>query len=131
MRVLNIGSLNLDHVYNVDHIVQPGETEATGELNIHLGGKGMNQSVALAKAGVETYHGGLIGDDGQPFLDACKEFGVHADYIRTIDTKSGHAIIQINQHGENAIIVFGGSNQAVTQEQIEQVMAQFDAGDFL
>ena len=64
MRVLNIGSLNLDHVYNVDHIVQPGETEATGELNIHLGGKGMNQSVALAKAGVPTYQGGMIGEDG-------------------------------------------------------------------
>ena len=110
MRVLNIGSLNLDHVYHLDHIVQPGETEATGELNIHLGGKGMNQSVALAKAGVETYHGGMIGDDGQLFLDACREFGVHADYIRQIDTKSGHAIIQIDKNAQNAILLYGGAN---------------------
>ena len=71
MKVLNIGSMNLDYVYSVDHIIQPGETEATGSRNTFLGGKGMNQSVALAKAGVDVYHGGLIGEDGQPFLDAC------------------------------------------------------------
>ena len=131
MRVLNIGSLNLDHVYNVDHIVQPGETEATGELNIHLGGKGMNQSVALAKAGVETYHGGMIGDDGQPFLDACKEFGVHADHIRTIDTKSGHAIIQIDKNAQNCILLYGGANQKLTAEYVDEVLASFGAEDVL
>ena len=70
MRVLNLGSLNLDYVYSVDHIILPGETEATGSRNIFLGGKGMNQSCALAKAGVEVYHGGLIGSDGEAFLDA-------------------------------------------------------------
>lgn len=51
MKVLNIGSMNLDHVYNVDHIILPGETQATTGLNLFLGGKGMNQSIALAKAG--------------------------------------------------------------------------------
>ena len=51
MRVLNIGSLNLDHVYNVDHIITPGETEATGGLNLYLGGKGINQSIALESVG--------------------------------------------------------------------------------
>ena len=56
MRVLNIGSLNIDYVYSVDHIILPGETEATGSRNTFLGGKGMNQSCALAKAGVEVYH---------------------------------------------------------------------------
>ena len=64
MKVLNIGSMNLDHVYNVDHIILPGETQATTGLNLFLGGKGMNQSIALAKAGVEVYHGGMIGKDG-------------------------------------------------------------------
>ena len=78
MRVLNIGSLNIDYVYSVDHIILPGETEATGSRNTFLGGKGMNQSCALAKAGVEVYHGGMIGEDGKMFLDACKEYGVHA-----------------------------------------------------
>lgn len=131
MRVLNIGSLNLDYVYNLDHIVQPGETEASYELNVHLGGKGMNQSVALAKAGVDVYHGGMIGEDGQPFLDACKEFGVHAEYIRQIDTKSGHAIIQIDKNAQNSILLYGGANQQLTSEYIDTVLADFCAEDIL
>lgn len=131
MRVLNIGSMNLDHVYNVDHIVQPGETEATGELNIHLGGKGMNQSVALAKAGVDTWHGGMIGPDGQPFLDACAEFGVHADHIRRIDTPTGHAIIQIDSCAQNCILLYGGANQCLNVEYVDEVLANFGEGDVL
>ena len=105
MRVLNIGSLNLDYVYNVDHIILPGETEATGGLNLYLGGKGINQSMALAKAGVEVYHGGMIGEDGQPFLDACHQYGVQDRYIRKIDEKTGHTIIQIDKHAQNSILL--------------------------
>ncbi len=131
MKVLNIGSLNLDHVYNVDHIVQPGETEATGEMNIFLGGKGMNQSVALANAGVDTWHGGMIGDDGQPFLDACRKYGVHADFIRTIDTKSGHAIIQIDKSAQNCILLYGGANQKLTEGYVDEVLSHFGAEDVL
>ena len=131
MRVLNIGSMNLDHVYDVDHIVQPGETEATGEMKIHLGGKGMNQSVALAKAGVEVYQGGMIGDDGQPFLDACKEFGVHADYIKQIETKTGHAIIQIDSSAQNCILLYGGANQKLTEAYVDEVLAGFGSEDIL
>lgn len=131
MRVLNIGSLNLYYVYNLDHIVQPGETEASYELNVHLGGKGMNQTVALAKAGVDVYHGGMIGEDGQPFLDACKEFGVHAEYIRQTDTKSGHAIIQIDKNAQNSILLYGGANQQLTSEYIDTVLADFGAEDIL
>ena len=103
MKVLNIGSMNLDHVYNVDHIVQPGETEASEDMNVFLGGKGINQSMALAKAGVQVYHGGLIGEDGQPFLDACKEYGVNADHIKMIKGKTGHPIIQVDKNAQNCI----------------------------
>ena len=131
MRVLNIGSMNLDHVYDVDHIVQPGETEAAGEMAIHLGGKGMNQSVALAKAGVEVYQGGMIGDDGQPFLDACKEYGVKSDYIRQIDTKTGHAIIQIDRSAQNCILLYGGANQKLTENYVDEVLADFSSDDVL
>ena len=50
MRVLNFGSLNIDYVYQVDHFVQPGETMSAASLRINCGGKGLNQSVALARA---------------------------------------------------------------------------------
>ena len=131
MRVLNIGSLNLDYVYNLDHIVQPGETEASYELNVHLGGKGMNQSVALAKAGVDVYHGGMIGEDGQPFLDACAEYGVRADYIRKVPGKSGHAVIQIDKNAQNCILLYGGANQMLTEGYVDEVLEHFAAGDIL
>ena len=131
MRVLNIGSMNLDHVYSVDHIVQPGETEASLDMKVHLGGKGMNQSVALAKAGVPTYQGGMIGPDGQPFLDACAEFGVNADYIRRIATPTGHAIIQIDSSAQNCILLYGGANQCLTEEYVDSVLADFGSDDIL
>ncbi len=131
MKVLNIGSMNLDHVYSVDHIVLPGETQATGGMNIFLGGKGMNQSIALAKAGVDVYHGGLIGEDGQPFLDACKEYGVKSDYIRKIEGKTGHAIIQIDKNAQNCILLYGGANEMLTEEYIDEILAGFAAEDIL
>ena len=131
MRVLNIGSMNLDLVYSVDHIVQPGETEASFALDTFLGGKGLNQSMALAKAGVEVYQGGMIGEDGQVFLDACAEYGVKADYIRTVPGKSGHAVIQRDKNAQNCILLYGGANQMLTEEYVDSVLANFDAGDIL
>ena len=131
MKVLNMGSMNLDYVYSVDHIIQPGETEATGSRNIFLGGKGINQSCALAKAGVEVYHAGMIGADGQAFLDACKEYGIHSDYIRTVDGPSGHTIIQVAKNAQNSILLFGGANQRFTKEYIDEVLSSFEASDLL
>ena len=131
MRVLNIGSMNLDHVYSVDHVVQPGETEASLELQDFLGGKGMNQSVALAKAGVATYQGGMIGPDGQPFLDACAEYGVNADYIRKVSVPTGHAIIQRDKNAQNCILLYGGANQCLTEEYVDEVLIDFGADDIL
>ena len=131
MKVLNIGSMNIDYVYNVDHIIMPGETEATGGMNVFLGGKGINQSMALAKAGVEVYHGGLIGEDGSAFLDACQEYGVNSQYIKTIPGKSGHTIIQLDKNAQNSILLYGGANQKLTEEYIDSVLADFDANDIL
>ena len=131
MKILNIGSMNLDMVYQMDHIVQPGETEASYGMNVFLGGKGINQSVAAAQAGAKVYHGGMIGEDGQPFLDACKQYGVDSRYIRQVEGKSGHAIIQIDQAAQNCILLFGGANQMLTEEYVDGVLADFAPGDIL
>ena len=131
MRVLNIGSLNIDYVYTVDHIILPGETEATGSRNIFLGGKGMNQFCALAKAGAEVYHGGLIGQDGKMFLDACKEYGVDDRFIRIVDGPSGHTVIQIDKNAQNSILLYGGANQKLTTAYIDEVLAHFTSDDIL
>ena len=131
MRVLNIGSLNIDYVYSVDHIILPGETEATGSRNTFLGGKGMNQSCALAKAGVEVYHGGMIGEDGKMFLDACKEYGVNDQFIKIVDGPSGHTVIQIDKNAQNSILLFGGANQKMTAEYVDEMLSHFTSDDIL
>ena len=64
MKVLNYGSLNVDYVYSVDHIIVGGETQHSSKLEVFSGGKGLNQSIALAKAGVPVYHAGIVGTDG-------------------------------------------------------------------
>lgn len=131
MKVLTIGSMNIDHVYSVDHIVQPGETLTTGGKNVFLGGKGINQSMALAKAGAEVYHSGMIGSDGAMFLEACAEYGVNSDYIRTIDAPTGHTIIQVDKNAQNCILLYGGANQMLTEEFVDEVLAYFEKGDIL
>lgn len=131
MKVLNIGSLNIDYVYSVQHIVRPGETLATSDMNIYPGGKGINQSIALAKAGASVYHCGLIGEDGKLFLEECSKYGVNSDYIKVIDVKTGHAIIQIDEHAQNCILLYGGANQEFTEEYIDSVIENFDKNDLL
>lgn len=131
MKILNIGSMNLDYVYHVDHIVQPGETEAAEAMQVFLGGKGINQSVALSKAGAEVYHAGLIGTDGQMFLEACRQYGVKSDYIRKLDGKSGHAIIQLDRGAQNCILLYGGTNRQFTQAYVDEILSGFSAGDML
>ena len=84
MKVLNFGSLNLDYVYQVESILIPGETQASKSRQIFCGGKGLNQSIALAKAGIPVYHAGLIGEGGEPLLEVCKENGVNTEFIRQI-----------------------------------------------
>ena len=131
MKVLNIGSLNLDYVYSVPHIVKPGETISSLDMNIYLGGKGINQSIALAKAGADVYHCGMIGTDGDVFIDACKEYGVNYDYIKKIDSKTGHAIIQIDENAQNCIMIYGGANQQLTKEFVDSVLEHFEKDDIL
>lgn len=131
MKILNIGSLNLDYVYEVDHIIQPGETEAAKDRNIFLGGKGMNQSIALAKAGADVYHAGLIGEDGGMFLEACRKYGVKDQYIEQVEGPSGHTIIQVDKDAQNSILLFGGANQKFTKEYIDRVLEDFGEEDYL
>lgn len=129
MKVLNFGSLNIDYVYSVAHMTREGETQKSFELNTYVGGKGLNQSVALRRAGVEVYHAGMVGEEGDLLLDACTESGIYTTYIKKVNGKSGHTIIQVDAKGQNSIILYGGSNNAITEEFIEAVLKDFSEGD--
>lgn len=132
MKVLCFGSLNIDYVYSVDHFVAKGETLSSTGLQVYTGGKGLNQSVALAKAGTEVYHAGAIGPDGKFLLEVMAEAGVNTDYVAVLtDERTGNAIIQRDREGDNCIILYGGTNQRITKEQVDRVLSHFSAGDYL
>lgn len=124
MKVINFGSLNIDHVYNVDHIVAPGETIAAKNIQIMPGGKGLNQSIALARAGTETYHAGCVGSDGDWLAQMLLDAGVKTDYLKKVEEVNGHAIIQVNKNGQNCIIIYGGSNIVLTKEHVDAILEQ-------
>ena len=131
MKILNLGSLNLDYVYQVDHMVQPGETLASSDMQIFCGGKGLNQSIALAKAGADVYHGGLIGEEGGILRAALEAVNVDCGFVRTIEGSTGHAIIQVDGNGQNCILLYGGTNRMLTSAFIDEVLAAFEPGDIL
>ncbi len=131
MKVLNFGSLNLDYVYAVDHFVQPGETEASLSQQIKAGGKGLNQSIALVKAGVPVYHAGCVGQGGTMLKELLIREGVDCAYLRDSEEIQGNAVIQVNRKGDNSILLFGGSNRCITEEQIDSTLSSFEQGDYL
>ena len=124
-RILNFGSLNLDQVYRVDAFVQPGETKSSLSLETHCGGKGLNQSVAAARAGAEVWHAGMIGCDGDMLYEKLRENGVNLSLTERADGVSGHAIIQVDNKGQNCILLYGGTNQALTEDYIDRALAAF------
>lgn len=131
MTIFNLGSINADHLYAVPHIVKPGETLASTNFTQGLGGKGANQSVAIARAGGDVRHIGAVGADGQLWLDRLAELGVSVDDVATVDTPTGHAIISVASDGENAITLFPGANQVIPKTHIEDVLVDLGSNDWL
>ncbi|MBW4848406.1 MAG: ribokinase [Lachnospiraceae bacterium] len=132
MKILNFGSLNIDYVYQMDHFVREGETISSDSLEIFCGGKGLNQSLALSKSGVKVWHAGAVGElDGEILTQQLEQFGIDTKNIKRVKNKTGHAIIQKNQAGQNGILLYGGANQEITKNQVDQVLNEFGKGDFL
>lgn len=131
MKVLNFGSLNLDYVYKVDHFVRSGETLSADAQTVNSGGKGLNQSIALARAGADVYHAGCLGVGGERLGQMLRENNVNTTYLRETEEFQGNAVIQVIPSGENCILLFGGSNRCITSEQIERTLSAFSEGDYL
>ena len=131
MKALCYGSLNLDHVYHVPELIRPGETLSVLSVEQHCGGKGFNQAVAAAKAGLSVTLAGCIGPDGEIFRKICAQVGVDTTCLSQVTTPTGNAVIQVSQRGENCILLYGGANREVSCAQIDRVLDQFQAGDLL
>lgn len=131
MRILNIGSLNIDRVYSVDHFVKEGETISAGRLEFFSGGKGLNQSIACAKANGNVEHGGAVGKDGAFLLQLLKESGVKTDRIQQLEEPTGHAVIQLQPNGQNCIIIAHGANFCLSEDYIQSMLEGYGEGDVL
>ena len=132
MAFLVMGSLNYDDNYFLDHIVMPGETIASQTMESACGGKGFNQAVALAKAGAEVYLAGLVGEaDGACICQEARENGIKDTFLGKKEGYTGKAIIQIDQAGQNSIVLFGGANRKWTLEYVDKVLEHFQAEDIL
>ncbi|HIG72348.1 MAG TPA: ribokinase [Myxococcales bacterium] len=131
VQVLNFGSLNVDHVYRVSSLVRPGETLSSKSYERRTGGKGFNQSIALSRAGAQVCHAGRIGEDGTFLRDTLKTQGVNVDAIAITSTPTGHAIIQVDDAGENAIVLYGGANRDTTRAHVEETLSSREPGSTL
>ena len=131
MKIYNLGSLNIDYVYAVDHFVSAGETLASCGMQIFPGGKGLNQSIALARAGAQVIHGAVVGSDGGFLLETLAESGVDTSRIQSVDGSCGHAIIQVDPNGQNSILLFAGTNHLIDRSYIDTFLADACEGDIL
>ena len=130
-KIVCLGSLNLDHVYQVDHFVRPGETLNSAGYSVGCGGKGLNQSIALARAGAPVMHAGKIGHDGAMLRDTLMRAGVDVSLVTEGNTPTGHAVIQVDAKGENAILLFGGANREITEVEIDSALDAAEGGILL
>lgn len=131
MTIFNLGSINADHIYQVPHLPQPGETLSASGLATGLGGKGANQSVAAARAGAKVRQIGAVGPDGQWALDQLTGFGVDVSGISRSAAPTAHAIINVDRVGENAIVIFPGANQKQSLTAVLETLSHAQKGDIL
>ncbi|MFC4218440.1 ribokinase [Pseudophaeobacter arcticus] len=131
MAIWNLGSINADMVYTMPHLPVAGETLAATGLDQFLGGKGANMSVAAARAGAHVHHIGAVGPEGGWAVARLMEYGVDTRSIATLDLPTGHAIIAVDQAGENQIILYPGANRGISGDQIGQALSAANAGDIL
>ncbi len=132
MKVYSLGSLNIDYTYSVDNFVKGGETISASSMQKNIGGKGLNQSLAMARAGLSVCHAGAIGQDGLFLSDMLRDSGVDVSFLSVReDLPTGHAVIQVSPEGQNSIIVYGGANATISEREIEHVLSHFSEGDII
>ena len=129
--IYNFGSINADYIYQVPHLPVPGETLAATALTRELGGKGANQSVAASRAGAQVIHVGAVGPDGAWAISELEGHGVDCTHVTMLDSTTGHAIINVDTSGENAIVIFPGANQEQSLTDVESAFLVAGQGDFL
>lgn len=131
MKAFVFGSMNIDKVYSLPHLPEKGETLYTEKYEIHVGGKGLNQAVSLARSGAEVYMAGWVGSDGKFLTDFLSSAGVNTELVRHTDDFTGHAVIEVDRDGQNQMILFPGANKEIDTEYCDNLLKKMSAGDLL
>ena len=118
MKILVLGSLNIDRVYRVHNFVRPKETIHAQSFICTCGGKGFNQSIALARAGSKIVFAGIAGVDGSMLIEMLRNEGIDTSLMRQSPNANGHTIIQVSDYGENCILVAAGANGETSKQYI-------------
>ena len=131
MRIVDIGAMFIDYTYDVKEFVQAGQTIQSLGRSMNAGGKGLNQSIALGRAGADVSLVGIIGEEGAFLHDLVAEAGVDTRWVRVADVPNGHTIIQRNAQGENCIILSGGASLTFENSFVDEVLDSFAPGDWV
>ena len=131
MKIVNFGSLNVDYVYSVEHIVKQGETISSVNMEQFPGGKGLNQSIAIARAGGNVAHAGMYGNEGHFLHDIMLNSGVDITSLKKVSAANGHAIIQVDSNGENSIVLFAGTNDLIDESYIDTVFKDLTGDEII
>lgn len=129
--VVVVGGLNIDLVVRVARLPLPGETILGSSVDRHPGGKGLNQAAAVARSGAEVLMVGALGSDdnaqwlrevmaAESIIDGCSSIA---------STPSGLALIEVDDAGQNRIVVVSGANgELSTQHMSESIRQNAEAG---
>ena len=130
-KLINIGSLCIDRVYKVPKIAAQGETVTSPSWATFSGGKGLNQSIAAAKAGASVEHVGCIGSDGDSLIAELEKAGISPKFVKRDSAASGHAFIQVDEEGRNSIVISAGANRELDSDQIQDAVLRLEGNDWL
>ena len=130
MTVFNLGSINIDLVYTVPHFPAPGETLTTLDHQRTLGGKGANQSIALARAGGDVRHIGATNREDEWLRAEMRGAGVGMSGVQDSSLATGHAIVSVSVDGENQILLFPGANHDIDMDDANATLDQAGDGDW-
>lgn len=134
MKILEVGSLNMDLVVRMPHIPKPGETLLGGEFATFPGGKGANQAVAAARLGAQVSMIGRVGNDafGRELVDLLQKEGIDTRFVGVDPAlASGVALIEVDAKGQNSIAVASGANFALTAAHVASAIGQIEKFDAL
>ena len=130
-KLINIGSLCIDRVYKVPKIAAQGETVTSSSWATFSGGKGLNQSIAAAKAGVSVEHVGCVGADGDGLIAELRKAGISSRFVNVGGAPSGHAVIQVDDGGRNSIVISAGANRQIDSELMQDAILRLEDTDWL